>query len=248
MHKNIIAIINDIQNKIKKLETMRDKKEILSLSEKLWYESNLMIRIALLHHKTKFSKAIDTFNFIIYSTIIFLLILILYIYKKIKRGLELDAIIDKLTNLYNRLYFDGIYKYFVEKYKRDKKPFSMIILDIDNFKKINDKYGHATGDEVLKKLGNIIKSTIRKTDFAFRYGGEEFVVIFPDTKIEEAYKIAKRILDNVPQKIKIDLKNITVSIGLGEYKGEESIKFFEKVDKALYFAKNNGKNQIKITY
>ncbi len=241
-------IFNEKLKKITKdfiiLQSTAKKEDILKISETLWKETNNLINIALKYHKYKFEKAIKTFNTIIYLTVAFLLLIIIFVYKKIKKGLEIETITDKLTGLYNRLYFNEIYNYFIEKYTRDKKSFSMLIIDIDNFKKINDTYGHTTGDEVLSQIGKIIKETVRKTDFAFRYGGEEFVVIFPETELDEAYKVAERILTNVPQKIKVNLEPVTISGGIGEYKGENPKEFFEKIDEGLYLAKTTGKNKI----
>ena len=226
------------------LQNCNKKEEIIRNSELLWREANDLINTALKYHKYKFEKAIKTFNTIIYLTVAFLVLIIIFVYKKVKKGLEIETITDKLTGLYNRLYFNEIYNYFTEKYKRDKSPFTMLIIDIDNFKKINDRYGHATGDEVLSRIGKIIKETVRKTDFAFRYGGEEFVVIFPETDLDEAYMVAERILTNVPQKIKVNLEPVTISGGIGEYKGENPKEFFEKIDEGLYKAKTTGKNKI----
>ncbi len=236
--------LDKIYYEFEKLQKTYDKNKIIELSEKLWFQTNKLVDTALNYHKYKFSNAIKTFNLVIYSTVVFLILIIFFVYKKVKKGLEIETITDKLTGLYNRLYFNEIYNYFIKKYSRDKKTFSLLIVDIDNFKKINDTYGHATGDEILKKTGSIIKEVIRKTDFAFRYGGEEFVVIFPETKIDEAYSVAERILKTLPQKIKINLEPVTISGGIGEYNGENPKEFFEKVDEGLYIAKRTGKNKI----
>jgi len=238
-----VKLDNIIQN-IHKLELLSNKKQLLNLSEKLWDECNDLIQTALNHHKYKFVKTINMFNYIIDMTVIFLIFLSLFLFKKVKKGLEVENITDKLTGLYNRLYFNEIYDYFIRRYNRNKQSFSMLIIDIDNFKHINDTYGHTTGDEVLKQIGSIIKETIRKTDFAFRYGGEEFVIIYPDTSIEEAFKVSQRLLETIPQKILINLNPVTISGGIGEYKGEDSKEFFEKIDEALYLAKATGKNKI----
>jgi len=236
--------LNKIENNIYILETTNDQNRLLEISETLWKECNELMKIALKFHRYKFSQILTTFNILIYGTVIFLIIIILFIFTKVKKGLEVETITDKLTGLYNRLYFNEIYEYFIERYKRNKHTFSMLIIDIDDFKKINDNYGHTTGDEVLIKIGTILKENIRKTDFAFRYGGEEFVIIYPDTEIKKAYEVSKRILQEIPKKVLINLKPITISGGIGEYKGENPKEFFEKVDKALYKAKKSGKNKI----
>ena len=243
-YSNALKLIKLIQNNIYKLENAKNKKTIIAISEQLWIQTNILVGNALNYHKEKFYKILKTFNLIIYLSIIFLIFIIYFVYIKIKKGIEIESITDKLTGLFNRMYFDVIFNYFIEKYKRNKTPFSMLIIDIDNFKKINDTYGHQKGDEILENIGEIIKTTIRKTDFAFRYGGEEFVIIFPDTNIETAYKVAQRLLNNISSQIKLDSKPVTISGGIGEYKGENPRDFFEKIDEALYFAKRNGKNQI----
>ena len=236
--------LKDVENDLLILQITNGKKEILSISEKLWQKTNNLVEIALKYHKYKFATIINVFDYLIYSTVVFLILILFFLYHKVKKGLEVETITDKLTGLYNRLYFNEIYNYLIEKYHRDKKPFSLLIIDIDNFKKINDTYGHQTGDEVLKKIGAILKHSIRKTDFAFRYGGEEFVIIYPETPLEEAYRVSERILFTIPIKVKVDLNPVTISGGIGEYKGENPKDFFEKVDDALYLAKKLGKNRI----
>ena len=243
-YKTFDSKLKKINTDLLILQNSVKKEDILKISEILWKEANNLIKFALKFHEYKFENAITTFNTIIYFTVAFLILIIVFVYKKVKKGLEIETITDKLTGLYNRLYFNEIYDYLIEKFKRDKKPFSMLIIDIDNFKKINDTYGHTTGDEVLARLSKIIKEIIRKTDFAFRYGGEEFVIIFPETKLDEAYKVSERILKTVPQKIKINLEPITISGGIGEYEGENPRDFFEKIDDTLYIAKKSGKNKI----
>lgn len=220
---------------------------LINLSENSWEEFNSLNTYFLNIHTLKFDSVMNQMNILLYLSIFILSFLIIIIYLKIKKGLEIQTIKDKLTGLYNRLYFNEMFEYYVNKYNRTKKPFSMMIIDIDNFKKINDTYGHATGDSVLKKLGQTINKSIRNLDIAFRYGGEEFVIIFPNTDLYHAFNAAERIRENVSKNIIIDLKSITISGGIGEYKGEKPIEFFKKIDKALYEAKNSGKNKIVIS-
>ena len=185
-------------------------------------------------------------NYFIYFSIAILIFIIFVVYHKLQKGLEIDIITDNLTKLYNRLFFDKHYEYLISRYERFKKPFSMIIIDIDNFKKINDTYGHKKGDLILKEIGKIIKDSIRKTDLAFRYGGEEIVILLPDTPLKEAKFIADRIRIKISEKININNNPVTISAGIGEYNGEDSNEFFQKVDKALYMAKKTGKNKVII--
>jgi diguanylate cyclase (GGDEF)-like protein len=147
---------------------------------------------------------------------------------------------DALTDLLNRRAF-GLMLYELSK---DKKPFSLILFDIDNFKKINDTYGHVFGDKVLKFLSDLVKKHLRKGDLAFRWGGEEFAIIVFDDK-NTAYKIAERLRKAV-ENADVDGVKFTVSFGVGEYKGEPIKEFLNKVDAALYEAKRKGKNRVEL--
>ena len=124
------------------------------------------------------------------------------------------------------------------------------MMDIDNFKRINDTYGHLTGDTILKRLAAVLQETVRKIDIPARYGGEEFVVILPETNKEEACVIAERIRKNVSEiVVKIseteDLSP-TISIGVAQYTtdGKEAKELINAADTALYFSKHNGKNMV----
>jgi len=187
------------------------------------------------------SKKVYAITFI--SSLI-IIILIFFVYARIKEGIEKASISDNLTGLYNRLYFDEMSKYFIEKYKRYKTPFTMLLFDIDDFKKINDTYGHQIGDDVLRKVGNILLDSLRRTDIAFRYGGEEFVVILPQTSIENSKKVVDRLRALIAREINFNGKPVTISGGIAQYNGEELEKFIKKLDDALYEAKRSGKNKI----
>jgi diguanylate cyclase (GGDEF)-like protein len=120
------------------------------------------------------------------------------------------------------------------------------MLDIDYFKKINDKYGHVFGDEVLIKISSVIEETVRKVDIAGRYGGEEFLIVIPGTDSGGAYKTAERIRESI-EKIKWDKDGpkVTISGGVCEFKDEDSEKLIAKADKLLYRAKESGRNRIE---
>jgi len=228
-------------------ENIKKDKNIIALSENAWRKSNQLIDTYEKIHKLKFDSILKTMDNFIYISIIFLSLITLIVYFKIKKGLEIDLIRDKLTGLYNRLFFDKQYIYLINKSEKEKIPLSMIIIDIDNFKKINDTYGHKEGDKILKKIGESIQDSIRRSDLAFRYGGEEFVVLLPETPLKEAILIAERIKENIPKKVKINNTPVTISGGVSEYKQEGAKNFFKKVDNALYKAKRSGKNKITIT-
>ena len=225
-------------------KNIKNSNNIIALSETAWIKSNTVINDYEKIHKLKFNSLLKSMDIFIYVSIIFLSIITFIVYFKIKKGLEIDIINDKLTGLYNRLFFDKQYSYLTNRSMKENSPLSMIIIDIDNFKKINDTYGHKKGDLILQKVGEVLKRSIRKNDLAFRYGGEEFVILLPDTHLKEAHIIADRIRNIIPQKIKINNNPITISGGVGEYKGEDARDFFKKIDKALYEAKKSGKNKV----
>ena len=137
----------------------------------------------------------------------------------------------------------------IKRCARYNHVMTLVIMDIDDFKKVNDTYGHLVGDQTLRELANVISTTIRKIDIAARYGGEEFALILPETSINDAKVIVKRLKENI-SKIRIEAKNgvvtPTVSIGIADFpacaKDEKTL--IELADIALYTAKNTGKNRI----
>jgi diguanylate cyclase (GGDEF)-like protein len=157
--------------------------------------------------------------------------------------------VDGLSGLYNKRFWE---EQFVMEYKRDKRsesPSALIMLDIDNFKKVNDNYGHPAGDEVIKTLAGIIKKATRETDFAGRYGGEEFAVILPDTPVANVEFVAERIRRLVEKCVVVyDEINIkfTVSIGIAGFKHtyKDSTQWLDMADKSLFQAKAAGKNRV----
>jgi len=155
------------------------------------------------------------------------------------------AIIDKLTSLYVRRIFDVILDIEFQLFLRNSSPLSLMMIDIDNFKHFNDTYGHQEGDEALKIIGKVLLHSIRSYDTACRYGGEELIVIMPQTNLDTAVSIAKRVCKNIAD-TDINGKTITVSIGVSE--ATESIVYpaelLKHTDDALYEAKSKGKNQV----
>ncbi len=166
------------------------------------------------------------------------------------------ATTDALTNLYNRGQFDKRIRQEIATAKRNKTNLCSMMIDVDFFKQVNDTYGHAVGDAVLRNLSKIIIEQVRENDTACRYGGEEFVVILPFTGLAEAAIVAQRLRSAVEatpfdiSDFKIKDKptlDITISIGLGEYNYSEDVEeFLERVDKALYEAKHDGRNCVKL--
>lgn len=166
--------------------------------------------------------------------------------KEKNKLLEILSVTDGLTGLYNHRYIIDTLSQRIIEAKRYKKPLSIGMLDIDYFKKINDKYGHQFGDEVLVKISSIIEDTIRKVDIASRYGGEEFLIVFPDTNSSGAYKTVERIRKSI-ESIKWDKSGLksTLTGGVCELKDEDSEKLIIKADKLLYKGKESGRNRIE---
>ena len=165
------------------------------------------------------------------------------------KKLEDLAVTDELTQLYNSRHFYKQLDAEVYRRKRYKHPLSLLFLDVDHFKKYNDAYGHLQGDKVLVRLGRIIKSCLRTMDSAYRYGGEEFTVILPETKCEEALVVATRIKNLMETEkfipVSGNIVKVTISIGITEYYPAERISnFVQRADKAMYIAKQKGRNKI----
>ncbi|HCW92705.1 MAG TPA: GGDEF domain-containing protein [Flexistipes sinusarabici] len=156
---------------------------------------------------------------------------------------------DPLTDLANRRFFNERLGEMVSLSQRKLQPLSLIMTDIDNFKFINDKYGHDAGDKVLKEYADLMQSFVRTEDLVSRFGGEEFMIILPLTTSEDAYSVAERIRIKLSEKdiLKNGVK-ITASFGVCTLKKEESIEsFIKRVDTALYKAKHTGRNKTIIS-
>lgn len=167
------------------------------------------------------------------------------------------ATLDALTGFYNRRQLEERIKQETAKAKRQKTPLCAIMTDIDFFKRVNDIYGHAAGDLVLKTVSKTIRSQLREYDIAGRYGGEEFVILLPFTKTDEAVMVAERLRKAIENK-KIDISkvnldtpnkiiNVTISSGIYELKNSDAAdKLLKKADKALYEAKETGRNKVVV--
>ena len=153
--------------------------------------------------------------------------------------------VDSLTKLYNRQYLILKMKDELNRYIRYDTPFSIFLLDIDNFKKINDTLGHQKGDEILLKFATLLKDSKRELDICARYGGEEFIMVLPHTNLKEAVSIAERLRIKIKKQFEDDTK-LTTSIGISNCpKNSKTIKsLIKKADEALYMSKTNGKNRV----
>jgi diguanylate cyclase (GGDEF)-like protein len=172
--------------------------------------------------------------------------------RRLKSNLEAaaqQAITDTLTGLYNRQYLKNALEREIARARRYKRPFSMLILDIDHFKDVNDTFGHLAGDGVLREIAGILKHNVRASDVAARYGGEEFVVVLTDTDIRGAAAAAEHLRETVARHKfpAVDGRQITVSIGCTEFQSDDADMdaVIKKADDALYKAKAEGRNRVK---
>lgn len=168
---------------------------------------------------------------------------------RLLKEMEHLAITDALTKLYNSRQFFRQIKLEIERNERYQHHLSLLILDIDHFKYYNDTWGHLEGDKVLMTIGRIINDCMRSMDTAYRYGGEEFAVLLPETDLKKACVVGYRIKDLIGQE-EFDpepgvRQSITISIGASEIRpGEDATSFIRRADQALYRSKENGRNRL----
>ncbi|KAB7889307.1 sensor domain-containing diguanylate cyclase [Poseidonibacter ostreae] len=188
-------------------------------------------------------------NILIFSIIILIIMVFIILYiKRQQEILKNIAKTDKLTSLQNRNNFDSIFEGLFNSKRKDEKDLTILIFDIDNFKKINDEFGHLVGDKVLIEVANIFKSTFRNSDILVRWGGDEFVALLPKIKEEKAYRLTKKLSQNINNNetlFNLLKQKITISVGLHSKKDETSKEeLFSKADKNLYQAKQEGRDKI----
>lgn len=168
---------------------------------------------------------------------------------KLLEQVESKAMIDPLTQVFNRGTYNMEIIQMIKKFKRYKNPAALFIVDIDHFKIFNDDYGHNAGDTVLTSVASVIKDSVRDTDMVFRYGGEEFVVLLNKLDLNNALTVAEKVRAQIASyhlTTKATVLNVTVSIGLSCFKeGDIETSVFERADKALYQAKQNGRNSVE---
>jgi len=164
---------------------------------------------------------------------------------------KMMALTDALTGLYNKRYFMQMFPHELIRARRYVKPLSLIMIDVDNFKKLNDTYGHPKGDQVLANVGKILSGSLRAADFSFRYGGEEFAVILPETRLDGAFMVAETLREKIFKEVTPLLGQeselvVSVSLGVAGYPGDGSTTdhLLSHADACLYKAKHQGKNLV----
>lgn len=153
---------------------------------------------------------------------------------------------DELTQVANRRRIDEVMKHELLRYSRYEHPFSIILFDIDHFKKVNDSFGHDVGDHILIELAEHSRKVLREVDTLGRWGGEEFVIIMPETSFHEAFEKAQQLCDRVASAVFKGQHMITLSCGVTELRASDSVESaFQRADAALYRAKNKGRNRVE---
>ncbi len=190
-----------------------------------------------------------------FMALIFLMIFsvtayLLLLKEKADKIINMMATTDFLTRLHNRYSFLDAWKIAFDKHKLEGMPIAILFLDIDHFKKVNDTYGHAFGDDVLARLGSIIRLSLRKCDLSCRYGGEEFVVFLSRNDTAEAHAVARKIMDEIARSSFAQHPEFAFSASIGIMAGvpqdhDTFMEYIENADRALYAAKKNGRNRIE---
>ncbi|MHA1570317.1 MAG: diguanylate cyclase [Alphaproteobacteria bacterium] len=173
---------------------------------------------------------------------------------QLRQSLEdtrLEAMADGLTGLYNRKFFDKAFSQLARSATDSGTPLSLLMLDIDHFKKFNDTYGHSLGDMVLKQVAHCLKACVKGRDITARFGGEEFVILLPETGVQNAATVAEQVRKSVCGK-KITMRStgktlgrITLSVGVAQLRPpEDTASLLQRADEAMYQAKKNGRNQV----
>ena len=222
---------------------------IIGLTVTLYFAHVIMSYYMMIHHNL-WVEIVSPITFTILAFILTVIVKYLIKSRDFDKQYKL-ATTDGLTELYNHRYFQEQMQMFCANAKRYEGVFSLIILDIDFFKKFNDNFGHQSGDAVLRQVAFVLKKNVRATDIVCRYGGEEMSIILPNAKEDEAVSIAQKLCDIVStQKFKLSNNresNVTISLGVATYgqtDGTEPSKIIESADKRLYNAKNNGRNRV----
>ncbi|MEM9771138.1 MAG: GGDEF domain-containing protein [Cyanobacteria bacterium P01_D01_bin.73] len=167
--------------------------------------------------------------------------------KKMMRRLKHASERDPLTQTYNRRKFNYFLQREIDRHHRHQSHFSLLFLDIDHFKKINDTYGHDVGDFAIKSVVSSIETNIRQADTISRYGGEEFAVLLPETNTSAAVQIAENIREYIASRKFGAIEKCTISVGVTTFEHSDSIEdLLKRADQALYIAKNNGRNRTEM--
>jgi len=222
-----------------------EQQQMLEQSEGCWELANEVTDIVQQIAEKK-QEAFKKHFFIRFLIILSILLLLVYLVVfNVNRRLERDIMLDPLSGVNNRKFFREYVEHMVQDAKRYQRPLSLLFVDIDHFKRINDRFGHAFGDEVIKECAKTLGRTFRASDRIFRYGGEEFVVVIYNSDKEEVNQRAERFRERMEALRLEHPLVITVSAGITQFRDNEPIDVFvARADKAMYAAKRGGRNNI----
>ena len=167
--------------------------------------------------------------------------------ESLNKALTKEATTDILTGAMNRRYYSSIIKKRIQQFKRDHQVFSLVLLDVDDFKAINDDYGHDAGDKVLSSLGALVRSSLRESDIFVRFGGEEFIVYLHDCDEQKALVVMSKLHKAIAEAAFIEQRQVTISAGIATmHLDDDETSVLKRADRAMYEAKNSGKNKMVI--
>jgi len=249
-HPELKNLIPEIINQDSQLIEYSQSDESFLLTKKYIAELDLYLIVeAKMNNFTQSVKEAFYFNILvsILITLLITTIVILYV-RKIHSKLNVLASNDTLTGLPNRRTFSNQLAQFISLKAHNQQNFSLVFIDVDDFKMVNDTQGHDVGDNILITIASVLKSTIRHTDFIARWGGEEFIILLGDTRLKDAQLIAEQLRKNIEGNTDLlqHAKNkITISLGVTQAKdSDDADSLFKRVDHALYQAKTTGKNKV----
>ena len=230
-----------------------DEPLLLSIFEKIINVLSIRESQSIINQwiSVRYDKGVDySLIWKILAVAAFLFLMLLYhhlMLKKYNKQLEALTVTDKLTGLFNRLKLDNSINEHLDNFQRYKRKFSILMLDLDFFKAVNDEHGHQTGDATLLKVASILKGELRKTDIIGRWGGEEFLIIVPESMHElDGYEVAEKIRKSFLESDELQRYGVTASIGVAEVTEEDTFNsIIKRADNALYKAKNNGRNRVE---
>ncbi len=229
-----------------KTGVLQDKniEQLYQIQKACWESADKTANAASAIAEVKHKRLVYTLTSISLINFILLSIALFLIYTEVKNKLEVNVLQDPLTQLYNRTHLFHELKSRIKSFERSPHPFSIIFIDIDHFKEINDTYGHHIGDTILQGFASIMKESLRDEDSAFRYGGEEFIILARFSDSSQAHKLCERLRQRIEDHNFGLIRPITISLGLCEYsEGCKIDTLISHADNAMYRAKRQGRNQ-----
>jgi len=220
--------------------------EILAESELCWSAADSVVLAAQSVTEGKMGDFNHFYRILILNAVTAILV-ILHVVLYVRKKLEFESSHDSVTDLFNRRSYDRIAQSEIARSTRYHSKLSLILFDVDNFKQVNDTFGHGAGDRVLVELAHKVANTVRETDMVFRVGGDEFAVVCPETDAGGVFQLAEKIRKTIQQRSASSGITCTVSLGVTEYQpGVSPEEFYRRADQALYSAKNGGRNCVEV--